>query len=165
MIKRKNLLNETKEAFNGNIEINPLTFKVVEKNNARQFKESLKLSDGKLIRQERVETGNVKFSLVFDYIKSCSIGYFSLFIMFIAMSKTFYVLTNLWLSNWATNEDELFEVSREKQLNEPMISNYTVFVNERRVDPDEKRKNLFTYIGLGLIQSEFLSFVVVVVVI
>ncbi|XP_019854605.1 PREDICTED: canalicular multispecific organic anion transporter 2-like [Amphimedon queenslandica] len=59
----------------------------------------------KLIGEEKVETGNVKFSVFFDYAKACSLWISFITLFFNMLTDGAAVGQNLWLAHWSNGEE------------------------------------------------------------
>lgn len=54
-----------------------------------------------LVKKEKVESGRVKLSTVFEYLKACRLWLTIFFLMFRVMGYSSNVASNFWLSDWA----------------------------------------------------------------
>jgi hypothetical protein len=82
----------------------------------------------KIIVKEKMETGNVKLSVIWDYFKSCGVILTTLSFMFYTLMNVAQSGTSLWLSDWSNNSD----------------------------DPnDDKYVRLAVYTALGIVQCKF----------
>lgn len=56
---------------------------------------------GQLVKDERSETGSVKFSVYLEYFKSLSYAYSALFFTIVAAQQGLHLGGNIWLSKWS----------------------------------------------------------------
>nr|UOU03335.1 ATP-binding cassette subfamily C1-4 [Brachionus rubens] len=59
----------------------------------------------KLIRKEKVETGNVKSSIFMNYFKACNIYLVCVYFFLYALAHVFQILSSFWLSHWTNSTD------------------------------------------------------------
>nr|UOU03338.1 ATP-binding cassette subfamily C1-7 [Brachionus rubens] len=55
----------------------------------------------KLIEKEKIETGNVKLNVVLEYLKTCRLWLFAIFVLLYILSTVSDMSSNFWLSKWS----------------------------------------------------------------
>nr|QNH67882.1 ATP-binding cassette transporter subfamily C member 1 X7 [Brachionus rotundiformis] len=83
----------------------------------------------KLIEKEKIQSGNVKISVVLEYLKACRLWLSAIFILMYIMSMGSDMASSFWLSNWSNKVDQ----EKSNSLNQTLVS-------------DEKTK--FFYLGI-----------------
>ena len=98
----------------------------------------------KLIEKEKVESGSVKFSTIFEYLKACRLWLSFVYFLLIFLSYLAYMLSRYWLRDWSN--DPLTEIdtnSTNAVISSNMSSKHTM----------SKFYRLSIYIALGLLNS------------
>nr|QUF59450.1 ATP-binding cassette transporter Abcc1-6 [Brachionus angularis] len=80
----------------------PISKEIKDESKSQNSKQTEKAGE-KIIVKEKVETGEVKFKILLEYFKSCSILYSSIFIVFYILTNVAQSGTSLWLSDWSNN--------------------------------------------------------------
>jgi len=62
---------------------------------------SIKVDKSKLIEKEKVESGSVKLSIVFEYLKACRIWLNLIFILLCILSNLCDMASDFWLKDWS----------------------------------------------------------------
>ncbi|ESN96295.1 hypothetical protein HELRODRAFT_163344 [Helobdella robusta] len=104
--------------------------------------ESKNVKIDKIIQEEISETGSVKLSVYWAYIKSLGVLLSSIFIFFFILFNVAALLSNFWLSKWT---------------NDPIIRNASLINGS--LPEDYKDKQMFYlggYAGFGLLQAIFI---------
>ncbi len=56
---------------------------------------------GTLVTEERAETGNVKWSVIFSYVRACTYLMSGLTVLFYTLTNSVAVGSNFWLVEWS----------------------------------------------------------------
>ena len=76
----------------------------------------------KIIQKEKIETGNVKLSVLLAYLKACQLNWFIIFVIMFSSANIASVGSNLWLSVWTD--------SFEKAITNTTNSSFHSHLNE-----------------------------------
>ncbi len=94
----------------------------------------------KIIEKEKIESGNVKFSIVLEYLKVCRLWLIVIFFLMFVLSNLADMSSSFWLSDWSN--DAVSKIS--------IFANNT---NTTRSEPMSKFYRLGIYSALGLTKS------------
>lgn len=60
----------------------------------------------KLIEKEKVQSGNVKISVILEYLKACRLWLSAIFIVMYILSTSSDMASSFWLSSWSNKVDQ-----------------------------------------------------------
>jgi ABC-type multidrug transport system fused ATPase/permease subunit len=68
----------------------------------------------KIIDKEKISSGTIKLSIIFDYIKKCSIPMTITFLFFFTLSLAALAASNFWLSEWSNDSINSIKAEQNK---------------------------------------------------
>ena len=68
----------------------------------------------KIIDKEKITSGTIKLSIIFDYIKKCSIPMTIIFLFFFVLSLAALAGSNFWLSEWSNDSKDALKAEENK---------------------------------------------------
>ena len=100
----------------------------------------------KLVEDEKIESGSIKFSNILEYFKACRLWRTALFLVIYICSYVTFTLNRYWLKDWS-NDNSTITTKFANGTIKTTEPGYTKFL----------RLNIYIALGLANVSLEFLS--------